>query len=236
MLAACGDGNDSGAPFSAEGTSSDMNAVSATFSSPAMASLGWAAGGIDGVFGAPMVSSSFGAIQTARRHPATWPRRPGAWCARRPAFNGRTATSVALAVLPAEVLGKTFEYNSGTAQYEATARTGAPANGVRFILYAVNPVTQVPVEPLTEAGYADVLDESTATANSVRLQLVSGGVTYLDYGVTGIGDRVRRPRRGRRLRHRRHHAGELRPRQQLLRRRERNARRSTTASTRRRST
>ena len=72
-------------------------------------------------------------------------------------------TNVALAVLPAEVLGKTFEYNSGTAQYEATERAGAPANGVRFILYAINPVTQVPVEPLTEAGYADVLDESTAT-------------------------------------------------------------------------
>ena len=101
------------------------------------------------------------------------------------AFNGGSPKSVALAVIPAEVLGKTFEYNSGTALYEATARTGAPINGVRFILYAVNPITNVPVEPLTEAGYADVLDESTPTANSVRLQLVSGGVTYLDYGVTG---------------------------------------------------
>lgn len=184
VLAACGDGNDS-APFNATGTSSDMNAVSATFSSPAMASLGWAAGGIDVVFGAPMVSSSIGAIQTAA--PAS---RNLAASARRlvhsaTAFNGRTTTSVALAVIPVEVLGKTFEYNSGTGQYEATARTGAPTNGVRFILYAVNPITHVPVEPLTEAGYADVLDESTATVNSVRLQLVSGGVTYLDYGVTG---------------------------------------------------
>ena len=185
ILAGCGDGNDGGgAPFDAEGTSNDVNAVSATFSSPAMASLGWAAGGIDGVFGAPFVSSSFGAIQDAA------PSTSLAASARRvlrsaTGFNARTTTSVALAVLPAEVLGKTFEYNSSTAQYEATERTGAPANGVRFILYAINPVTEVPVEPLAEAGYADVLDESTATANALRLQLVSGGTTYLSYGVTG---------------------------------------------------
>ena len=184
VLAACGDGNN-GAPFSAQGTSSDMSAVSATFSSQAMASLGWAAGGIDGVFGAPMVSRSFGAIQTAAPASGNLAASARRVVRAATAFNGRSARDVALAVVPVEVLGKTFEYNSGTAQYEATARTGAPANGVRFILYAVNPVTHVPVEPLTEAGYADVLDESTATANSVRLQLVSGGVTYLDYGVTG---------------------------------------------------
>ena len=184
VLAACGDSNDN-ATFSAEGTSSDMNALSATFNSPAMASLGWAAGGIDGVFGAPMVSASLGAIQSTAPVSSNLAASARRVTRSATAFNSRTTTNAALAVLPAEVLGKTFEYNTGTAQYAATDRTGAPANGVRFILYAVNPVTHVPVEPLTEAGYADVLDESTASVNSVRLQLVSGGVTYLDYGVTG---------------------------------------------------
>jgi hypothetical protein len=185
VLAGCSDSNDTGgAPFNAEGTSNDVNAVTATFSSPAMASLGWAANGIDGVFGAPVVSSSFGAIQTAA------PSGNLAGTARRvvesaKGFNHRSVTSVALAVLPAEVLGKTFEYDTELAQYQATDRVGAPANGVRFILYAINPVTQVPVEPLSEAGHADVLDESTATTNALRLQLVSGGTTYLNYGVTG---------------------------------------------------
>lgn len=183
-LAACGDDSNGGAPFNADGTTGDVNAVSATFDSPAMNSLGWAAAGIDGVFGAPVVSSSFGAIQSAA-HPKSL-----ASSARRVArstngFNSRTVTSVALAVLPAEVLGKTYEYNTGTAQYEQTDRTGAPTNGVRFIVYAINPITHVPTEPLTEAGYADVLDESTATSNSLRLQLVSNGTTYLNYGVTG---------------------------------------------------
>ena len=100
-------------------------------------------------------------------------------------FNGGVARSVALAVIPAEVLGKTFEYNTETDAYQASERTGAPANGVRFIVYAVNPITQVPVEPLQEAGYADLLDQSTTSTNAVRLQLVSDGVTYVDYGVSG---------------------------------------------------
>ena len=59
VLAACSDSNDGGgAPFNAEGTSNDVNAVSATFNSPAMSSLGWAASGMDAVFGAPIVKTS----------------------------------------------------------------------------------------------------------------------------------------------------------------------------------
>lgn len=188
VLAACGDDDNGGAPFSAEGTSSDVNAVSSAFSSPAMSSLTWSANGIDGVFGAPLVTSSVQAINTAGHSTgnlAESARRLGRSAA---SFNGSSAVHVALAVIPAEVLGKTFEYNTETAQYAATARTGAPANGVRFILYAINPVTQVPVEPLAEAGYADLLDQSTATSNAMRLQVVSGSVTYLDYGVSGNGD------------------------------------------------
>lgn len=174
-----------GAPFNPQGTSSDMSAVAATLSSPAMASLAWSSGSMDAVFGAPVVRSSLGAIQTTAPASGNLAASGQRLVQSAMAFNGRAIPNVALAVLPVEALGTTLEYNLLTGQYGATSRTGAPANGVRFILYAINPVTRVPVEPLAEAGYADVLDESTATANSVRLQLVSGGVTYLDYGVTG---------------------------------------------------
>jgi hypothetical protein len=184
-LAACGNDDSNGAPFNAQGTSSDMNAVAAAFSSPTMASLAWSSGSMDAVFGAPLVRSSLGAIQTAAPASTSLAASGRRLVQSAMAFNGRATPNVALAVLPVEALGKTLEYNPATAVYEVTARIGAPANGVRFILYTINPVTRVPVEPLTEAGYADVLDESTATANSVRLQLVSGGVTYLDYGITG---------------------------------------------------
>ena len=183
VLTACGDDN-SGEPFSAEGTSADMNAVSASFDSPAMANLSWAAGGIDAVFGAPMVTSSMNAIKLGS--PATGLTASAQRIARSvEGFTGGVVPNVALAVIPAEVLGKTFEYNTETDVYQASERTGAPANGVRFIVYAVNPITQVPVEPLQEAGYADLLDQSTATTDAVRLQLVSSGVTYVDYGVSG---------------------------------------------------
>jgi len=183
-LAACVT-DSGGAPFNPQGTSSDMSAVAATLSSPAMASLTWSSGSMDAVFGAPMVRSSLGAIQTAAPASGNLAASGQRLVQSAMAFNGRATANVALAVLPVEALGTTLEYNLLTGQYGATTRTGAPANGVRFILYAINPVTRMPVEPLSEAGYADVLDESTATANSVRLQLVSGGVTYLDYGVTG---------------------------------------------------
>ena len=48
-----------------------------------------------------------------------------------------------------------------------TDRTGAPANGVRFLLYAVDPVTFQPVEPLVEAGYVDITDLSGGNTQSV---------------------------------------------------------------------
>ncbi len=183
VLAACGDDN-SGEPFSAEGTSADMNAVGASFDSPAMASLTWAAGGIDAVFGAPMVSSSINAIKLGS-HPTGLTASAQRIARSVEGFNGGIARHVALAVIPAQVLGKTFEYSTETDAYVVSERTGAPANGVRFIVYAVNPITRVPVEPLQEAGYADLLDQSTTNTNAVRLQLVSDGVTYVDYGVSG---------------------------------------------------
>lgn len=185
-LAACSDSNTGGAPFSAEGTVSDMNAVSSSFDSPAMSSLSWSAGAMDNIFGAPVVRTSTNVIRnaTAKGNLAETARHIAQSAS---SFMAKPQAGVALAVLPAEVLGTTYEYNRTSGQYEASERTGAPANGVRFILYSINPITHVPTEPLTEAGYADVLDQSTASSNALRLQLVSGGTTYLDYGVTGTG-------------------------------------------------
>jgi hypothetical protein len=54
---------------------------------------------------------------------------------------------------------------------------------VRFIVYAANPISGEPVSPLQEVGYADVEVTTTTNGGSLRLELVSGGVTYLDYTV-----------------------------------------------------
>lgn len=88
------------------------------------------------------------------------------------------------AVIPTIALGVTFTYNAdlGVYQVDPTLQ-GAPNNGVRFILYAVNPLTQTVATPLNEIGYADVLDESSGTTNQIELQAyVTGNSTPLiDY-------------------------------------------------------
>jgi hypothetical protein len=59
---------------------------------------------------------------------------------------------------------------------------------VRFVLYAVNPVTNMPVEPLVPLdGYAQITVNETATSATIRVIVVSSDVTYLDYSVVLSG-------------------------------------------------
>jgi hypothetical protein len=58
---------------------------------------------------------------------------------------------------------------------------------VRFKVYAINGITGAPVEPLVEVGYADIITTETASSATVRILLVSAGVTYLDYAVVATG-------------------------------------------------
>jgi hypothetical protein len=92
----------------------------------------------------------------------------------------------AAALFPPEAVGKTFEWNVATDLYEATARTGAPSTGVRFILYAVDPLTRMPVEPVVEVGYVDLSDESTASVAKLHVTVagLGGAPVYVDYRVT----------------------------------------------------
>jgi hypothetical protein len=96
-----------------------------------------------------------------------------------------TATNAA-ALFPPEVLGKTFEWNPTLDRYEQTARTGAPGTGVRFILYAVDVLTNLPVEPVVEVGYVDLVDESSSSVAKVHVTVagVGGAPVYVDYTVS----------------------------------------------------
>jgi hypothetical protein len=93
--------------------------------------------------------------------------------------------SLASPALPPGSLGTTYVYDPVLERYVAApGRTGAPANGVRFILYAVNPITHEPIVSV-EVGHADLLDEGATrpTGLGLRLIVVSEGTTYLDYRV-----------------------------------------------------
>jgi hypothetical protein len=78
--------------------------------------------------------------------------------------------------------GKTLVHDAATDTYVVSpTRTGAPANGVRFITYEVDSIGK----PITarETGYADLLDEGATTGETIvlRLLVVNRGVTHLDY-------------------------------------------------------
>jgi hypothetical protein len=96
--------------------------------------------------------------------------------------------TAAAVIIPIHLRGKTYEWN-GTAfppSYQPTERTGAPANGVRFILYAL--AGGVPITT-QEVGYADLKDESTFDADKLHIVVVgsSPAVPYVDYTITLTG-------------------------------------------------
>ncbi|MBX3133604.1 MAG: hypothetical protein KF689_09500 [Gemmatimonadaceae bacterium] len=89
--------------------------------------------------------------------------------------------------IPLAVLGKTLVWNLATTSYELSnpALPGAPANGVRFILYQIDPTTGFPADPLVERGYVDLTREGTASNPAARLAAyTTGGVKVLEYLAT----------------------------------------------------
>jgi len=179
LAVGCGkDSNAPDAPFDPAGTSSDVSAMNASFENPAMASFSSAASEIAITTG----GSAALALQVrptallAKGDKVSAMRYAGA-LAKALTKSPRPSLAVAAAAIPPDLLGTTFVYDVNTQHYAASDLTGAPANGIRFLLYAVNPVTGIPTEPLTEVGYADVV----TTATSVNIVVVSDNVTYLDY-------------------------------------------------------
>lgn len=100
------------------------------------------------------------------------------------------AEGTTAATIPAEALGRTFVYDSAQARYVVSELTGAPFNGVRFLLYAVDPVTSQIVFPLVQTGHADITRTVSGEVATARVQAYSGGETpdkVLDYSATVSG-------------------------------------------------
>ncbi len=92
--------------------------------------------------------------------------------------------------IPVGLQGKTFRWNEQATPpgYEILDpdEPGAPANGVRFILYAVDPILEQPINPLTEIGYLDIIDTSSfPTINISMLAHVTGKGDLLGVDVSG---------------------------------------------------
>jgi hypothetical protein len=95
------------------------------------------------------------------------------------------SVSAMAALFPPALMGKTFEWDFVASQYDTTARTGAPATGVRFILYAINELTGSPAEPAVEVGYLDLIDETGSGNPKVHVIVagVGGTPVYVNYTV-----------------------------------------------------
>jgi hypothetical protein len=83
--------------------------------------------------------------------------------------------------------GTTYVWDPNSLGYVASSLTGAPSNGIRFIIYTLSGA--YPAVPLNANGYVDFTDRSTATATILGITLVAtsgtSAVTYADYTVTG---------------------------------------------------
>lgn len=174
--------------------SADLQTVGAVFTSPAFQSFG----ALRLATGSPVaVTTPAGALLSAA--PIVPPRTATQPYANAPvriqAF--RTAAGVLsgginASVIPPALLGETFVWDVNTHQYVAdpNATPAAPANGVRIILYAIDPVTGNVVEPPVATGYVDLIDLSSGNINSLQV-IVSGGTpaspgtTYANYTVSG---------------------------------------------------
>jgi hypothetical protein len=160
---------------------------------------------IDGVFSVPtidaftsigdLIDPASGLGQAANLVMATQPEAPRPWASgyagaaqRFRSFSTLSLSpSNTLGLIPDELKGKTFEWDVQVHHYVVTDRPGAPANGVRFILYAINPITRRPAEPLVEVGYVDLIDLSTETSRSLQIVVAGVGGTpeYVNYTVAG---------------------------------------------------
>jgi hypothetical protein len=104
-----------------------------------------------------------------------------------PAYFGASPTASApTGIFPCTAcLGKTFVYNTQTGRYEPSGLAGAPANGIRYLLYAVDADQDLLIIPLQQIGYLDLTDKSSSAGNTVGIKAVINDVTVLDYDASG---------------------------------------------------
>lgn len=180
-VTACNDANGPGESFDPTASAEDLEAVGAAFETDVYKSLAamgddFSASGAPG-YAAEVVETSWelispdmpGRMQVAAQHMAEL----------------LDAASAAVVLIPESFRGRTYEYDALEGYVHNPERTGAPENGIRFILYEVNPITGEPGE--TEIGFVDVTDESTETAAIARLRVVSEEMEYVNYTVTATG-------------------------------------------------
>ena len=163
------------ATFDADGAAADAAALHEVFDTPLMHSLAFAAAEIDRATGGVVLDATAAPADTGSvlaRHAARIALRSG------------SSASATAGELPESVAGRTFAFEPALGAYVVTDAPGAPPAGVRFLLYAVDPLSGMPAAPTLELGHVDVISEGVS---QVRIQVADAGGTRLDYRVTAAG-------------------------------------------------
>ena len=88
-------------------------------------------------------------------------------------------------VIPDSLYGRVYEWDTTIHGYTWQGATVTGLTGVRFMLYAVGLDDQV-VEPVTQIGTLDILDQSTVSKLQVQVLVKGPGgtPTYIDYTIS----------------------------------------------------
>ena len=180
LAVACSEDEPIGSMSDPAGLAADVSAVDSVFDSPVFDAFGFMARHT------PAVAAAAAAGTLPRR--SLFLQRPEARSAEATRALARLAPLFSAAApqdsfLPDVAVG-TYEFDTTTQTYVKTARPGAPANTMRFILYELDPQTERPVVPLDEVGYADLTDNQIVGSNAslgIVVRDSAGAITYVDY-------------------------------------------------------
>ena len=198
LSAACGDNAVAPkSPANPQATAAELAALGSIFSAAPLQSLSSVSGSISPTAPAPapapapVPALALAAVTNPLHHSMRlepYARRIDAARLFSTLLGPKMSVSAAQALFPPELVGKTFEWDFTALQYDTTSRAGAPSNGVRFILYAIDELTGQPAGPApgTEVGYLDLKDEGSVSQPKVHVIVagVGGAPVYVDYTVT----------------------------------------------------
>ena len=183
-LIGCGDSTSPGSATLSDpaGLSGDVQSLGTPFQAPAFQSMSALSAGSTPLARTTGLLAALSPIRPASQPQGMSAKPALAVRALRPSF--ATAPTGPGSLIPATYWGHVFVWDATTSQYIDGAATGGPATGVRFTLYALDPLTGQPATPLNPIGWADLTDESTNTQFKLGVLVADGTTTYADYVVS----------------------------------------------------
>lgn len=185
-LAACGgDSTGPSGQLDPQATQQSVEQLSAAFSAPSVESFAGASSAISEALGPSFAVTDALGLMAEPTNESRVARFGRAQLAHLQAA-GVASTGDRASQIATGLLGRTLEWSTQQGRYVISEVPPAglpavPANGVRFLIYAWNPITERPVEPLNRIGYADLTETTGGAGRTYRLVVVGGSTTYLDY-------------------------------------------------------